>query len=740
MKRERIFSSNFCKQLSLRLVALLLVSFIPTFGIPGALSSARAIGPCPQTYCILENDFLRFSPGDNAGTRDRDVSSVDSSTAGSIAQPWYKSSVDSNWYPLTYSINSNLYHYPVDYAIGIGDETIISNYLFKQDLAGEGYFGDNLWTGSETVTSVVEAQDDYLGSFGSPSGSRQVVTSLTVDYSGFNVTAVRTGSVAGEDTAYGVGTIISTATLDIGGVAIEVRHTFTLQAGKKFLKVSSSIKNVSSDVIAKPYMWVGTRDNWVGLSDALLNERGNIVSGSFVAIGNSSEQAKAIRSTSGSEGSLFYSNNSSANTSIESCCEFRRAILKNPQSAQIAINNDNSYSISFKLAESLSPGATSPSVTWYFAGGALADFDEISEEVATDSGSSATPNTTYEQQCIPPTIDSLSPNFGSSQGNERVTVRGTGFGNSIYVNGVLAETRLTSNDKILFITPKGVKGLASVRIDGCGTSAKISFEYDPDPIVKLKNGNLVSTLGGNLNVDGSYLSSAVLTIGGKNITIISNTDERVVATFPPSVIGEEVIKLTTPYGSTTFKVKYVAPPILAASVPTGYIAQGDAVNISYAATGATSYSSSGILPQGLSFNTTTGALTGTATKEGAYSFSITATNAVGSDTKNYTLDIDRPTPKALTANLYFAFKTTSLSESNKSALDRLIAKVKAVAPRNLSATITMAGGAGNLKTDLTTTRHDQIKGYLEALGIKVKSATSTSGNANKVEVTIAWIR
>lgn len=198
--------------------------------------------------------------------------------------------------------------------------------------------------------------------------------------------------------------------------------------------------------------------------------------------------------------------------------------------------------------------------------------------------------------------------------------------------------------------------------------------------------------------------------------------------------------LTTPFGSTTSKLTYLEPPSLKATLPAGYIAQGDLVSLSLSATGASSYSSSGTLPQGLSFNTTTGALSGIATKEGIYNFSITASNAAGSDTKNYTLDIDRPTPRPITTNLYFSHKNSTLSPSNKASLDRLITRINSVAPRNLSATITMAGGAGNTRTSLTTTRHNQIKAYLESQGIQIKNTSSATGSANKIEITAWWGR
>lgn len=342
--------------------------------------------------------------------------------------------------------------------------------------------------------------------------------------------------------------------------------------------------------------------------------------------------------------------------------------------------------------------------------------------------------------CESTSIATIAPLGGPSSGGTQVTVTGRGLTSSVYFGGKLATTLLSSSNQVVVRTPSGTAGTAEVQVVGCGNIAKSSFVYDPVPAVASVSPTTVSTRGGTVVLSGSYLAGGKISAGIESISVSANTDASLTASLPASLVGEKTYTVTTSFGSTTFKVTFVAPPILAASISSGYIAQGDAVNLSYAATGATSYSASGKLPQGLTLNTTTGALSGTATKEGIYNFSITATNAVGFDTKNFSLDIDRPTPKALTANLYFASKTTTLTTSNKSGLDRLIAKVKAVAPRNLSASITMTGGSGNSKTNLTTTRHEQIKRYLEASGIKVKSASSNSGSANKVEIAITWIR
>lgn len=73
------------------------------------------------------------------------------------------------------------------------------------------------------------------------------------------------------------------------------------------------------------------------------------------------------------------------------------------------------------------------------------------------------------------------------------------------------------------------------------------------------------------------------------------------------------------------------PPTITSAAPTG-IAYGVAVNHPYTATGSTPITwsvTAGALPTGLSLNAGTGALTGTPTASGAFSWTVTATNTAG---------------------------------------------------------------------------------------------------------------
>jgi hypothetical protein len=342
--------------------------------------------------------------------------------------------------------------------------------------------------------------------------------------------------------------------------------------------------------------------------------------------------------------------------------------------------------------------------------------------------------------CPVTSISSLSPLGGTSSGGTRLTINGEGLTSSVYINSRIADVSLESSTSVTVLTPPGTKGAATLRIDGCNASATFTYLYDPDPVISSLSTSSISTTGANISITGKFLSGAVITIGTARATISSNTDELITAALPALSAGEKTMTITTTFGSTVSKLTYLEPPSLRATLSTSYIAQGDTVSFAFTTTETASYSSSGILPSGLSLDAKTGLLSGVATKEGIYNFTITATNTVGSDSKTYALDIDRPTPKVLGVTIYYSHKNTSLSPSNKASLDRLIARIKLVAPRNIDASITMSGGAGNTETSLTSIRHDQIKAYLQSQGVRIKSSISTTGSANKVEITAGWIR
>ena len=370
----------------------------------------------------------------------------------------------------------------------------------------------------------------------------------------------------------------------------------------------------------------------------------------------------------------------------------------------------------------------------------------VSGSVAPPAGPGSTPaaengNSQFQNSYCPSiSISSISPLGGSAEGGSELTINGSGLTNSVYMNDRIAPVLLSYSSKVIISTLAGTKGEATIRVDGCSGSARITYLYDPDPVISSLSSNKISTSGGTITITGAFLSRATISIGTTKATISSNSDTSIVAELPALTAGDKTMTLTTAFGTTTSKLTYLEPPSLNTALTFPYIAQGDLVSLSFSATGADSYISSKSLPPGLNLETSNGLLSGIANKEGIYEFSITAKNEVGSDTKHYTLEVDRPTPKSLNANIYFSYKSTSLSASNKISLDRFIAKLKSVAPRRLGSTITINGGLEKEIDNTSATRDLRITEYLEASGIKVLNYLSKNGDKNKFQITANWIR
>ncbi|QRY42339.1 putative Ig domain-containing protein (plasmid) [Microbacterium hominis] len=94
---------------------------------------------------------------------------------------------------------------------------------------------------------------------------------------------------------------------------------------------------------------------------------------------------------------------------------------------------------------------------------------------------------------------------------------------------------------------------------------------------------------------------------------------------------------------------YVAPPVITTmSLPNGTVGTAFSATVTATSSVPVAYAvSSGSLPPGLTLDATTGTISGTPTTEGTFTFAVTATNAVGSDTRTYTVRV-LPAPVAPT--------------------------------------------------------------------------------------------
>ena len=163
------------------------------------------------------------------------------------------------------------------------------------------------------------------------------------------------------------------------------------------------------------------------------------------------------------------------------------------------------------------------------------------------------------------------------------------------------------------------------------------------------SGNGIVFNGDDGTVYGVVTLKEDLTIGeGESLTI---GDGASLDTNGKTITVESGGKLEgEPTGSGTVKI---APTITTESLPDGEV--GTVYSQTLTATGDPTITwnvTSGTLPAGLTLGTNTGTISGTPTAEEAPTFTVTATNASGSDSKEYTIQIaakSDTTPPMLTA-------------------------------------------------------------------------------------------
>lgn len=273
---------------------------------------------------VLNNGAIKFVDSMNGTT-----TAINSK--GTLNQPFYYNG--SNWYKLTYS------RYPLNYAIA----------------EGAGTNDTNEWNYAGTIL-----QDQNL-------------TNLVIDDSGLTVSG---------SSAYGV--LKSSGTFTINSKTIFIENTYTLQQGKNFVQIKTKFTNTSQSSLTNFRYWVGTQDDWVGTSDGPTKTKGNIVNGVFTSIASQTERAHAIQIVSGSEGVLFYTENSGANMVVDYCCSFSNSTSKDPCSSNIQTYGDGSYAMYIRLND-LAPQA-SQEVVWYYAAGSTAQLANIVSDVAAAAG------------------------------------------------------------------------------------------------------------------------------------------------------------------------------------------------------------------------------------------------------------------------------------------------------------------------------------------------------------------
>ena len=562
-----------------RMLALLLTVVLGGAVLP-AVQPALAATP---TFYALDNDKIRFGTGSEGSI----------TSEGLLKQPFYKSGA--SWYKLTYST------YSLDLAIGLGGS------------------GTGTWNTNGTI-------------FGTFTGYG--ITSLTTDYSGFVKTAdVGTG-------AKGYGVVVSTGdvtkTFNNVSYTIRVQNTYELGQASSFVKITTKITNVGASTVSNLRTWVGTRDDWVGNSDSTTKTRGTIdVTNGFVAGTSNASRNPALKISSGAEAVIFYSPHASANTSINSCCSFSNAYNTNPSTSQLALTNDGSYSMFVPLSDLTTN--SSDEFVWYYAAGSTADIATVVEQVAQAAAS-------WNDQTITSTV------LAGAAYSDAVSAGGTGTITYSVTSGYSLPAGLSLNSSTGAITGNPTTtGSYTFRISATSVSGNTSstvttadLNLTVGQIPTLSSSTLTSSIVALTSVSQSVTASAYpaptySVSSGSLPTGLSLNSSTGAITGTPSATGDFTftISASNSFGSSsliTQSTSVVAAPAFTDSAINARATKGVAYSSEVAASGwpAPTYSvTSGSLPAGLTLNPTTGAISGTATSSGDYSFSISATNSQG---------------------------------------------------------------------------------------------------------------
>jgi outer membrane protein OmpA-like peptidoglycan-associated protein len=169
----------------------------------------------------------------------------------------------------------------------------------------------------------------------------------------------------------GTGTLIASADFLLGSKTVTVINRYSLAPNSKFLEVTTSVENPGASAVENVNVWVGTRDDWVGIkndggdnaqtdfvfryrADLPQKFRGTITDGVFQTLSSgTTERASALVLESIDGAGLFFSTSLNVNAIIAPCCETLQIFA----AANSIATGTNTYS-GFENAVTLNPSAS----------------------------------------------------------------------------------------------------------------------------------------------------------------------------------------------------------------------------------------------------------------------------------------------------------------------------------------------------------------------------------------------
>src|SRR5207248_2177705 len=228
--------------------------------------------------------------------------------------------------------------------------------------------------------------------------------------------------------------------------------------------------------------------------------------------------------------------------------------------------------------------------------------------------------------------------------NNPTSFNATGLPAGLTVNtstGLISGTPTTARTYSVTISATNSGGTASATLT-------LTVVNPPPPII-----TSATTSTGQVGVAFSYQITATNNPTSYNATglpagLTVNTTTGLISGTPTTAGTYTVTISATNSGGTgsatlTLTINPAAPVITSPLTATGQV--GVAFSYQITATNSpTSYNVTGLLPAGLSVNTSTGLISGTPTTAGTYTVTISATNAGGTGSATLTLTINNPVP------------------------------------------------------------------------------------------------
>jgi formylglycine-generating enzyme required for sulfatase activity len=191
-----------------------------------------------------------------------------------------------------------------------------------------------------------------------------------------------------------------------------------------------------------------------------------------------------------------------------------------------------------------------------------------------------------------PTVGSVTPSSGTTEGGTTITVTGTGFETAtvVTIDGVEASSvTVVSPNTITAVTPAGASGAKNVVVTnpaGGGVLAGGFTYVVPVPTLASVSPSSGTTLGGTtITLTGTKLTdTSSVTIGGNpatSVTVVNSTT--VTAVTPAGPAGARDVAVTTPGGTATapgaFTYVLLVPTITSVSPTSGTTAGGTTITI-----------------------------------------------------------------------------------------------------------------------------------------------------------------